>query len=197
METRPGSLGLSVAGVVAFLFGATLHLTLGYVLRFAYLKTDELAMSPFVALPGALAAGLAVEWALRGRLYPALRAKLPVGFAAPVVAVLGGIALSILRVELLVHPDVPILLLYVQGFVVEALLGLGLCWIALGTGSWIPGGVALGLLWALRLSTIVVFHGAVLPVFEMIAAAAAGGFAALALYKPLRPHRELLMGIAE
>ena len=108
-----------------------------------------------------------------------------------------GMVPELIARELLVHPDVPILLLYVQGFVVEALLGLGLCWIALGTSSWIPGGVALGLLWALRLSTIVVFHGAVLPVFEMIAAAAAGGFAALALYKPLKPHRELLMGIAE
>ena len=171
---------------------ATLHVWVGRALRYALLRPEPL-LRWAALLPVVVIAALLYEKLFRGVLYDALGKRLPLGFAAPAVAVLAAFAPAVLRLQLIAQPRVSVAILFAQGYLVEVLLGLALAWVALGTGSTVPGGLALAALWLLRLGLTVSFRGGVLPFLEVVAALLTPMVVALVLKRELAPHREALM----
>lgn len=109
------------------------------------------------------------------------------------MAALSGIVPTAVRLGVLPHPRVPWPVLLAQAYLVEALLGLGLCWLALGASSTMPSGAALFLVWLVRLAVGVDSHGGAIPFLEVFAAALAPLAVAVAFRGPLRPHRDAVM----
>jgi len=109
-------------------------------------------------------------------------------------ALLGALVPAALRLAILPRGGAPPVVLAGHALLVETGLGLALALLALGTGSTVPGGVAYGAIWAVRLGGAVTFHGAVVPVFETAAAWASALAVALVLARPLAPFREEVFG---
>lgn len=185
---------LPAAAAGAFLVAALTFLPLARLLRYATVARWERGADLLFLVPLFFASALLHERIVRGFLYGALGRKLPVGAAAPVVAFLGAALPTYLRLALLPRPSAPAALVAAQAFLVEAGLGLGLCLLALGTGSTIPGGLAYGLVWIARFGLVVTFVGGVVPLMELAAAWAAPLAATAVLSRPLSPWREELFG---
>lgn len=191
------STALAVAALVAV---SSLHLAAGRLLRYATLSPTDSAGR--AALTFALVAAGAVmhEIAVRGVLYRALRARMTPGLAAPVVALVGAVAPAAVRLLVLPRPPAPFAVVAAQAYLVEALLGLGLAWIALARSdersaaaqTW-PCAAALALVFAVRLFVVPVFHGGVVPLLELAAALLASLSVAAILSRPLAPHRAAVM----
>lgn len=145
-------------------------------------------------MPLAVAGAFAFERVVRGAFYAWLRAKVPAGLAAPAVAALGAIPMAAARLAFGAHFDGPPVLGLVHAYLVAFALGLGLAWLALGTGSTLPGGAALAAVWAVKAAAPVVSHGRPVPLLELLAAVVAAAAAALVLHKPLAPHRDAMWG---
>ena len=167
---------------------------LARVLRYATLGSAGRGATLVLIGAACLAAALLYERAVRGFLYGALGRTLPLGAAAPAVAVLGAALPAYLRLVLLPRPSAPVILAAIHVGLVETGLGLGLCLLALGTGTTVPGGLALGLLWVVRFGVAVTFVGGVVPLMELAAAWAAPLAVAAVLARPLTPWREELFG---
>jgi hypothetical protein len=114
--------------------------------------------------------------------------------AAPVVAALGAIPVAGLRLWLAPRFAAPPLLAMAHAYLVAFALGLGLAWLALGTGATWPGGAALSAIWLVKGTVPVAFQGRPVPVLELLAAALGAVAVALVLKKPLAPHRDALWG---
>jgi hypothetical protein len=186
--------GHAAAAAGAFLVVALSFAPLARLLRYATLGRARDGVELLLFVPACLAVALLHERIIRGWLYGALGRRLPVGTAAPLVAFLGAILATYLRLAVLPRPSAPIVLAAAHAWLVEAGLGLGLCLLALGTGSTIPGGVALGLVWSVRFGLSVTFVGGVVPLMELAAAWAAPVAVAAVLSRPLAPWREELFG---
>lgn len=176
-----------------FLLVAASFVPLARLLHYAILGGSGRGAALLVIVPAALAAALLYERAVRGALYGVLGKRLPVGAAAPAVAILGAILPAVLRLELLPRSTAPLTVLAGHAFLVEAGLGLALCLLALGAGSPVPGGFAYGLLWALRFGVGLTFVGGVVPLLELAAAWVAPLAIAIVLARPLAPYREELL----
>ncbi|HEX2757138.1 MAG TPA: hypothetical protein VHP60_01410 [Thermoanaerobaculia bacterium] len=144
--------------------------------------------------PAAVLGAFLFERVVRGTFYGWLRVKLPAGMAAPVVAALGAIPVAGLRLWLAPRFAAPPLLAIAHAYLVAFALGLGLAWLALGTGATWPGGAALSAIWLVKGTVPVAFHGRPVPVLELLAAALGAVAVALVLKKPLAPHRDALWG---
>jgi hypothetical protein len=144
--------------------------------------------------PAAVLGAFLFERVVRGSFYGWLRVKLPAGMAAPVVAALGAIPVAGLRLWLAPRFAAPPLLAMVHAYLVAFALGLGLAWLALGTGATWPGGAALSAIWLVKGTVPVAFQGRPVPVLELLAAALGAVAVALVLKKPLAPHRDALWG---
>jgi hypothetical protein len=187
---------LPAVAVLAFLVAAFAYLPLGYLLRYATVALFARPAAWHVGLLLALPAALFHEWAVRGLLYPRVRGKVPVGFAAPLVALAGALVPVAARWFLFPYPAVPAGLVVGQALFVEYPVSLALCLLALGTGGWRTGGAALFLLWAGRVVIVPTFHGAPVPILEVLAALLVPLVVALVLHRPLTPHREALEGLS-
>ncbi len=194
MTSRASAL-LAAAAVAVFAGSGLAYLPAGYALRYATVAFGG-RPGTALALPLALLAAFAHEAAVRGALYGAVRGRLPAGFAAVAVSLAGCLAPLAARLVLLPVPSVPAWLVAGQGFFVELPLSFGLTWMALGTGRWTAGAAALALLWAGRLLLVPTYHGASLPLLEVVAAAVAAAAVAAVLHRPLAPHREALEGLS-
>lgn len=164
------------------------------LLHYAKLGVTERGAALLFLAPLAVLLALGYERVVRGSLYGALGKRLAVGNAAPVVALLGALVPAALRLAILPRGSAPPLVLAGHALLVETGLGLSLALLALGTGSTLPGGVAYGTIWAVRLAAAVTFHGAVVPVLETAAAWVSALAVALVLARPLAPFREEVFG---
>lgn len=144
--------------------------------------------------PAAVLGAFVFERIVRGTFYGWLRGKLPPGMAAPVVAAVGAIPVAAFRLFLAPRLDAAPAIAIVHAYLVAFALGLGLSWLALGTGATWPGGAALAAIWLVKGSLPVSFHGRPVPILELLAAILAAGAVALVLRKPLAPHRAALWG---
>ena len=144
--------------------------------------------------PAAVLGAFLFERVVRGTFYGWLRKKLPAGMAAPVVAAIGAVPVAGFRLWLAPQFAAPPLLALAHAYLVAFAVGLGLAWLALGTGATWPGGAALAAIWLVKGAVPVAFHGRPVPVFELVAAALGAVAVALVLKKPLAPHRHALWG---
>lgn len=177
-----------------FLLVAVSFIPAARLLRYATVGGSGRGAALLLIVPASVAAALLYERVVRGALYRALGKRLPVGAAAPLVALLGALLPAALRLGLLPGGSAPFSALALHACLVELGLGLGLCFLALGTGSTLPGGLALGLLWVSRFSVAVTFRGGVVPALELAAAWTAPFLTAAVLARPLRPWRQELFG---
>lgn len=177
-----------------FLVVALSYAPVARFFRYATLGSSGRGAELLLLVPACVAAALLYERAVRGVLYGTLGRKLPVGAAAPLVALLGALLPAALRLGLLPGGPAPFPGLALHAVLVELGLGFGLCLLALGTGSTLPGGLALGLLWVSRFSVAVTFRGGVVPALELAAAWAAPFLTAAVLARPLTPWRRELFG---
>ncbi len=187
---RPGPL----VAVGAFLADALSFLPAARATRYA---TLELTDRPVRALAiAALAVGVAFahERVVRGGLYGALRARLSAGIPAALTALAGAFIPLGARLILFPVPGVHGVVVATHAALVEIALSLGLCWLALGTGSTLPGVAALGTVWAVRALVVVTFRGGAVPLMELVAAVAGAWLVAWTLRAALEPHRTALMG---
>lgn len=169
------------------------YLLLARLLHYATLSlSEDIGRVALLSIP-ILAVALVHERLVRGALYSALRARLHPGLAAPAVAFVGGLVLAALRLAFLPRARAPFAVLAVHALLVETLLGFGLAWLALGSGSTVPGGIALGLVWIVRLGAAHVFHGGVVPLLELIFALLAALAVAGILSRELAPHRAAVL----
>ena len=146
-------------------------------------------------VPAAVLGAFFFERIVRGTFYGWLRKKLPAGMAAPVVAALGAIPVAALRLSLAPRLDAPPAIAIGHAYLVAFALGLGLAWLALGTGATWPGGAALAAIWLVKGALPASFHGRPVPLLELLAAALAAVAVALILRKPLAPHRDAIWGV--
>jgi len=144
--------------------------------------------------PAAVLGAFLFERIVRGTFYGWLRRKLPAGMAAPVVAALGAIPIAAARLMLSERLNAPPALAIAHAYLVAFALGLGLAWLALGTGATWPGGAALAAIWLVKGALPVSFHGRPVPLLELLAAVLAAAAVALVLRKPLAPHRDAVWG---
>jgi hypothetical protein len=144
--------------------------------------------------PVAVLGAFLFERIVRGTFYGWLRKKLPAGMAAPVVAALGAIPIAAFRLYLAPRFEAPPALAIAHAYLVAFALGLGLAWLALGTGATWPGGAALAAIWLVKGALPVSFHGRPVPLLELFAAVLAAVAVALILQKPLAPHRDAMWG---
>ena len=142
--------------------------------------------------PLAVLGAFLFERIVRGTFYDWLRKKLPAGMAAPVVAVVGAIPVAAFRLYLAPRLDAPPAIAIAHAYLVAFALGLGLAWLALGTGATWPGGAALAAIWLVKGALPVSFHGRPVPLLELLAAVLAAIVVALVLQKPLAPHRDAM-----
>ena len=185
---------LAAGAALAFAVAALSYLPAGRFLHYASFSGDvELARLAWL-VPLAIAGAFVFERVVRGAFYGWLRTKLPPGLAAPAVAALGAIPMAAARLVFGTHFDGPPVLGLVHAYLVAFALGLGLAWLALGTGSTLPGGAALAVVWAVKAAAPVVSHGRPVPLLELLAAAVAAAAVALVLHKSLAPHRAAMWG---
>ncbi len=187
---------LPVLAVVAFVAAAFSYLPVARALRYATVAVLTREAAWHLALVPALAVAALHEALVRGWLYGRLRARLRVGFAAPVAALLGAVVPVVARYVLFPFPAVPTPLVLGQALFVEYPLSLALCLLALGGGGWRTSAAALFLLWAARIVVVPTFRGAPVPVLEVLAALLVPLVVALVLHRPLTPHREALEGLS-
>lgn len=187
---------LVALSVLAFLAAAFAWLPVARALRYATVAVFTRPAAWHLALVPAFVAVALHEALVRGLLYGKLRAKVRVGFAAPLAAFVGALAPVAARFVLFPFPAVPTPLVLGQAAFVEYPISLALCLLALGTGSWKPGAAALFLLWAARIVVVATFHGAPVPILEVLAAVLVPLVVALVLHRPLAPHREALEGLS-
>ncbi len=185
-----------VLAVLAFLAAALSYLPVARGLRYATIAFFTRPSSWYIALPFVFLLAVLHEALVRGVLYDGLRRRVRVGFGAPLVALAGVVAPVAVRLWLFPFPAVPWPLVLGQAVVAELPLSLALCLLALGTGRWLPGGIALALLWSARIVIVPTFHGSPVPTLEILAAILAPVLVALVLHKPLAPHREALEGLS-
>lgn len=195
--TRTGERSIiPVLAVLAFLAAALSYLPVARALRYATIAVFTRPASWHYALPLVPLFALLHEALVRGALYGALRRRVPVGFGAPLAALVGVVAPVALRLWLFRFPAVPWPLVLGQAVVAELPLSLALSLLALATGRWLPGGVALTLLWTARIVVVPNFRGSPVPTLEVLAALLTAAVVALVLHKPLTPHREALEGMS-
>lgn len=185
-------LAAAAAGVCAVV--ALSFLPVARLLHYAKLGLSERGATLLWLAPLTILLALGYERIVRGSLYGALGKRLPVGAAAPVVALLGALVPAALRLSILPRGSAAPVVLAGHALLVETGLGLSLALLALGTGSTVPGGFSYGAIWAVRLATAVTFHGSVVPLFETAAAWASALAVALVLSRPLAPWREEVFG---
>jgi hypothetical protein len=145
--------------------------------------------------PVAVFGAFLFERVVRGTLYGWLRKKLPAGMAAPAVAGLGAIPVAAFRLYLAPRFEAPPAIAIAHAYLVASVLGLGLAWLALGTGATWPGGAALAAIWLVKGALPVAFHGRPVPLLELFATALGAVAVALVLMKPLAPHRNAIWGV--
>lgn len=184
----------AAGAALAFAAAALSYVPVARFLHYASFSGDVDAARLMWLVPLAIAGAFAFERVVRGAFYGWLRAKVPAGLAAPAVAALGAIPMAAARLAFGAHFDGPPVLGLVHAYLVAFALGLGLAWLALGTGSTLPGGAALAAVWAVKAAAPVVSHGRPVPLLELLAAVVAAAAAALVLYKPLAPHRDAMWG---
>lgn len=184
----------AAAAAVVFVLAALAYLPAARFLRYASFGGDVDSARLLWLVPLAVAGGFVFERIVRGTFYGWLRTKLPAGLAAPAVAALGAIPMAAVRLAFGTRFDGPPILGLVHAYLVAFALGLGLAWLALGTGSTVPGGAALALVWAVKAAVPVVSHGQPVPLLELLAAAVAAAAVALVLREPLAPHRDAMWG---
>ena len=195
--TRMGERSIyPVLAVLAFLAAALSYLPAARALRYATIAFFTRPSSWQYALPLVVLVALLHEAVVRGALYGALRRRVRVGMGAPLAALAGIVVPVAARLWLFPYPAVPWPLVAGQAIVAELPLSLALCLLALGTGRWLPGGVALALLWSARIVIVPTFRGSPLPTLEILAAVLAAAVVALVLHRPLTPHREALEGLS-
>jgi hypothetical protein len=144
--------------------------------------------------PVAVLGAFSFERVVRGTFYGWLRGRLPAGMAAPVVAAVGAIPVAAFRLYLAPRFEAPPAIAIVHAYLVAGVLGLGLAWLALGTGATWPGGAALAAIWLVKGALPVAFHGRPVPLLELFATALGAIAVALVLMKPLAPHRAAIWG---
>lgn len=188
---------LAALAAAALVLAASSYLLVGQLAHYSMLALAS-ENPRHLVLVGAVAsvAALAHEAIVRGVLYSALRRRLPAGFAAPSAALAGLVLPVIARWKFLPHSSAPAPVVLGQALIVELLLSLALTWLALGAGSWLAGGCALAALWIFRLFSVVTFFGAVVPLLEACAAAAAAFLVTAVLSKPLSPYRDRVLGVS-
>ncbi len=182
------------AAGAAFVVAALSYLPGARLLHYASFSGDIDARRLAWLVPLAVVGALVFERIVRGSLYGWLRTKLPAGLAAPAVAALGAVPMVAARLVFAPRFDGPPILGLVHAYLVACALGLGLAFLALGTGSTVPGGAALAVVWAVKAAAPVVSHGRPVPLLELAAAAIAAVVAALVLHKSLAPHRAAMWG---
>lgn len=190
----PESRAPAFAAAAVFALAALSYLPVARFLHYASFSGDVDAGRLAWLVPLAIAGAFIFERVVRGGLYSWLRAKLPPGLAAPAVAALGAIPMAAARLAFGARFDGPPVLGLVHAYLVAFGLGLGLAFLALGTGSTVPGGAALALVWSVKAAAPVVSHGRPVPLLELLAAAVAAAAAALVLHKSLAPHRAAMWG---
>lgn len=195
--TRMGERSIyPVLAVLAFLAAALAYLPAARALRYATIAFFTRPASWHYALPLVVLVALLHEALVRGVLYGALRRRVRVGLGAPLAALAGIVVPVAARLWLFPYPAVPWPLVLGQAIVAELPLSLALCILALGTGRWAAGGVALSLLWTARIVIVPTFRGSPLPTLEILAAVLAAAVVVLVLHRPLTPHREALEGLS-
>jgi hypothetical protein len=184
----------ALAAAAVFALAALSYLPAARFLHYASFSGDVDAARLAWLVPLAIAGAFAFERLVRGALYGWMRTKLPPGLAAPAVAALGAVPMAAARLAFGTRFDGPPILGLVHAYLVAIALGLGLAWLALGTGSTLPGGAALAAVWAAKAAAPVVSHGRPVPLLELLAAALAALAVALVLNKSLAPHRAAMWG---
>jgi hypothetical protein len=187
--------GLALLAALALAAVALSFLPLGRALRYVTYYPSDGPSVPAVIL-STIPLALVHERVMRGLVYGVLRRRLEPGLGAPVVAIVGALLPAAVRLWLLPRPPAPLVVLALLAYLVEMLLGLGLAWLALGTGSTVPGALAVAAIWSVRLLVTVRFHGGVVPLLEIVAAGLSALTVALVLVRPLAPHRDAVMGVA-
>jgi len=182
------------AAVAIFAVLALSYVPAARLLHYATLSGDIDVPRLLWIVPLAVLGAFAFERLVRGALYGWLRTKLPAGIAAPAVAALGAIPMAAARLEFGPRFDGPPVLALVHAYLVAFALGLGLAFLALGTGSTVPGGAALAVVWSVKAAAPVISHGRPVPLLELLAAALAAASAAVVLREPLAPHRDAMWG---
>ncbi len=192
---KPGVDATLAAGAAAVLAAVSLsHLPVARFLHYLSFTGDvDLGRLAWFA-PAAILGAFLFERVVRGTFYGWLRTRLPAGMAAPVVAAIGAVPVAGLRLWLAPRFAAPPFLAITHAYLVAFTLGLGLTLLALGTGATWPGGAALALIWLVKGTLPVAFHGRPVPVLELVAAALGAVAVALVLMKPLAPHRDALWG---
>jgi hypothetical protein len=185
---------LAAGAAFAFAFVALSYIPVGRLLHYASFSGDVDAARLAWLVPLAVAGAFVFERLVRGPFYGWLQSKLPAGLAAPAVAALGAIPMAAARLTFGARFDGPPILGLVHAYLVAFALGLGLAFLALGTGSTVPGGAALAVVWATKSAAPVVSHGRPVPLLELLAAALAAAAVAFVLRKPLAPHRDAMWG---
>jgi hypothetical protein len=189
-----GARVLSALAAAALVLVSSSYLVAGRLLHFATLGASEDPARAAMTFGAAALAALVHERLVRGALYTSLRARLTPGLGAPAVAFLGALLPTLARLTLLPRASAPFSVRLAHALLVETLLGFGLAWLALGSGTWIFSGAALALVWGVRLFVVPVFHGGVLPLLEALAALLAALAVAGVLARELAPHRETVLG---
>jgi len=193
VEPPEGRAPALAAGVV-FAVAALSYLPVARFLHYASFSGDVDPVRLAWLVPLAAAGAFVFEKIVRGALYAWLRRKLPAGLAAPAVAALGAIPMVAARLAFGARFDGPPILGLVHAYLVAFALGLGLTFLALGTGSTVPGGAALAVVWSVKAAAPVISHGRPVPLLELLAAALAAASAAVVLREPLAPHRDAMWG---
>jgi hypothetical protein len=192
---KSGADATRAAGAAAVLAAASLsYLPAARFLHYLSFSGDVNTSRLAWFAPGAVLGAFLFERIVRGTFYGWLRRKLPAGMAAPAVAALGAIPVAAARLSLAPRFEAQPSIAIAHAYLVACALGLGLAWLALGTGATWPGGAALAAIWLVKGALPVAFHGRPVPVLELLAAALGAVAVALVLKKPLAPHRDALWG---
>jgi len=190
-----GSPWLAAGAAAACALLALSYLPVGRGLRYAALGFSSDARLAWL-LPLAIAGAFVNERLVRGWLYRKLRDRLAPGLAAPCVALLGAVVPATARIAVFGRKGAAPAFVAGHAFLVGSLLGLGLAWLALATGSTVPGGAALAAVWAAKLGIRVESVGPAVPLLELCASGLAAAGVAAVLWSALAPHREKVMGTA-
>lgn len=190
-----GRPGLAAGAAAAFALLALSYIPVGRALHYASpgLSTDT--RLPWL-VPLAVAAAFLHERVVRGFLYDALRRRVPPGLGAPLIAGIGAILPAAARLAVWGRNGAAPVLVAGHALLVGFFLGLGLAWMALATGSTVPGGAGLAAVWAAKLVVAVDHVGPAVPFLELSAAVLAAAGTAFVLWSPLAPHRDRVMGTA-
>jgi hypothetical protein len=191
---QDGARLLTALAAAAFVAVSSSYLLAARLLRFATLSAPDEPPRAALFLAAVAGAALVHERFVRGDLYGALRGSLAPGAAAPIVALVGALVPTWARFQLLPRPRAPLAIAASHSFLVEALLGIALTWMALASATWIFSALALTLVWAVRLFVVPTFHGGVVPILEAAAALLAALAVAGILAGPLAAHRAAVLG---